>query len=232
MAILRATQVRKVFTLGKVPVEVLRGIDLSVEEGELVSIVGPSGSGKTTLMQLIGALDRPTSGAVELDGQRLEDHSDARLSAIRRRKLGFVFQFFHLLPTLSAEENVALPLLLDGQPLARVTRIARDLLAEMGLTHRMRHRPDQLSGGEMQRVAIARALIADPVLVLADEPTGNLDSKTALSVLSLLRQMVKERKKTLVMVTHDTRAAEVSDRTVTMRDGLVVADAKTWPRAA
>jgi putative ABC transport system ATP-binding protein len=224
MAILETSGLRKTYGRGKVEVEVLRGIDVSVEKGELVSVIGPSGSGKTTFMQLVGGLDRPTAGTVTLDGQRLDAYSDAQLSAFRRRRLGFVFQFFNLLPTLTAEENVALPMLLDGRPYAKVAATARELLARVGLSHRFGHRPDQLSGGEMQRVAIARALVADPVLVLADEPTGNLDTKTGTAVLELFRETVKERGQTLIMVTHDPKAAAFSDRVIALRDGVVEAD--------
>jgi putative ABC transport system ATP-binding protein len=169
-------------------------------------------------------LDRPTAGSVELDGLRLDTYSDGALSALRRRKLGFVFQFFNLLPTLSAIENVALPLLLDGEPYSRIAPKATALLEELGLGHRVRHRPDQLSGGEMQRVAIARALIADPVLILADEPTGNLDTKTGVAVLDVFRRIVRRHGQTLVMVTHDPKAARFSDRVISMRDGVVESD--------
>ncbi|MEK7690360.1 MAG: ABC transporter ATP-binding protein, partial [Bdellovibrionota bacterium] len=154
-----------------------------------------------------GGLDRPTSGSVQLDGQAIETYSDDELSAFRRRHLGFIFQFFNLLPTLSALENVALPLLLDGQPLTKIAPKAKELLDMMGLANRFDHRPDQLSGGEMQRVAIARALVTDPLLILADEPTGNLDSKTGKAVLELLARLVRERNQTILMVTHDPRAA-------------------------
>jgi putative ABC transport system ATP-binding protein len=222
--ILDARQLKKTYTRGKESLDVLAGVDLRVDRGQFVSIIGPSGSGKTTLMQLIGGLDRPSSGTIELDGQRLDSYSDAQLSSFRRKKLGFVFQFFNLLPTLTAEENVALPLLLDGASYPRIARKACELLEQMGLSHRLGHRPDQLSGGEMQRVAIARALIADPVLVLADEPTGNLDTKSGVSVLELFRNTVKTRGQTLIMVTHDPKAARYSDRVVALRDGRVEAD--------
>jgi len=222
--ILETRNLRKTYQQGKHGVEVLRGVDVTVDRGEFVAVVGPSGSGKTTFMQLVGGLDRPSAGSVRLDGQAIETFSDARLSAFRRQKLGFVFQFFHLLPTLTAEENVALPMLLDGRSHASVAKRAAELLERVGLGHRKHHRPDQLSGGEMQRVAIARALIADPVLVLADEPTGNLDTRTGRIVLELFRDTVKERGQTVIMVTHDPRAAELADRVIGLRDGLVERD--------
>ncbi len=224
MHLLETQGLRKTYQQGKHGVEVLRGIDVTVEKGEFVAVVGPSGSGKTTFMQLVGGLDRPTAGSVRLSGESIETFSDARLSAFRRRKLGFVFQFFHLLPTLSAEENVCLPLLLDGASFAKVAPMAAELLERVGLGHRKDHRPDQLSGGEMQRVAIARALIANPVLVLADEPTGNLDTKTGKLVLELFRDTVKERGQTVIMVTHDPRAAALADRVIALRDGVVETD--------
>jgi putative ABC transport system ATP-binding protein len=186
--------------------------------------MGPSGSGKSTLLHLIGGLDQPTSGSVQLDGQAIEKYSDDQLSAFRRRRLGFIFQFFNLLPTLTALENVALPLLLDGKSLGEISPKAKELLAMMGMEKRMHHRPDQLSGGEMQRVAIARALVTDPILILADEPTGNLDTKTGTTVLELLARLVKERDQTVLMVTHDSRAASFGNRLVTLRDGLIESD--------
>jgi putative ABC transport system ATP-binding protein len=221
MSLLETRGLKKTYQQGREGVEVLRGLDVTVDKGEFVAVVGPSGSGKTTFMQLVGGLDRPTAGTVRLAGEALEGLSDARLSAFRRQKLGFVFQFFHLLPTLSAVENVCLPLLLDGKSLSKVAPTAVSLLERVGLGHRKDHRPDQLSGGEMQRVAIARALIADPVLVLADEPTGNLDSKTGALVLELFRSTVKERGQTVIMVTHDPRAAALADRVIRLRDGLL-----------
>jgi putative ABC transport system ATP-binding protein len=223
--IVHTLDVRKSYVRGAQQVDALRGVSFDVARGELVAIVGPSGSGKSTLLHLLGGLDRPTSGSVRLAGEPIESYSDDRLSAFRRRRLGFVFQFFNLLPTLSAEENVMLPLLLDGVSPGKVAPRARELLALMGLEKRRTHRPDQLSGGEMQRVAIARALVADPLLVLADEPTGNLDTKTGTSVLELLRRLVKERNQALVMVTHDARAASFADRVVALRDGVVESDA-------
>jgi ABC-type lipoprotein export system ATPase subunit len=207
---------------GEQQVHALRGVSLQVHAGEFVSIVGPSGSGKSTLLHLIGGLDRPTRGSVLFEGRPLEAMTDAQLAAFRRRRLGFVFQFFHLMPTLSAEENVALPLLLDGQARGAVLSRARELLDAIGLQGRHGHRPGQLSGGELQRVAIARALIAKPLLVVADEPTGNLDSATGQATMQMLRELVVQTKQTLVLVTHDARAASFGDRVVTMRDGCIV----------
>ena len=170
MALLEATDLKKTYRRGEQTVEALRGVSLRVDRGELVSVMGPSGSGKSTLLHLVGGLDRPSAGSVRLDGQALESYSDGALSRFRRTRLGFVFQFFNLLPNLTALENVALPLLLDGASLGQVAPKARELLAQVGLEQRTDHRPAQLSGGEMQRVAIARALVGDPLLVLADEP--------------------------------------------------------------
>jgi putative ABC transport system ATP-binding protein len=224
--ILETRELRKSFLRGSQTVHALQGVSLSVARGEFLAIVGPSGSGKSTLLHLMGSLDQPTSGSVLLEGQPLASLSDLALSLLRRRRLGFVFQFFQLVPTMSAEENVALPLLLDGKERASALGRARELLASMGLEDRFDHRPGQLSGGEMQRVAIARALVANPLLLLADEPTGNLDSTTGEATMSILRKVVADRKQTLVLVTHDQHAASFADRVVTMRDGLVVHDTK------
>jgi putative ABC transport system ATP-binding protein len=232
MAILEARDIRKSYSRGHQAVDALKGVSLSVERGQFVSIMGPSGSGKSTLMHIIGGLDRPSSGQVVLNGQGIETFSDDALSAFRRRRLGFIFQFFNLLPTLTAIENVGLPLLLDGKSMTDVAPKATDLLKMMGLGHRLDHRPDQLSGGEMQRVAIARALVTDPLLILADEPTGNLDTKTGTSVLELLAQMAKERQHTILMVTHDPRAASFGHRLVTLRDGLIESDGAPTPRSS
>ncbi len=222
--ILETRELRKSFLRGSQTVHALQGVSLSVARGEFLAIVGPSGSGKSTLLHLMGSLDQPTSGSVFLEGRPLASLSDHALSLLRRRRLGFVFQFFQLVPTMSAQENVALPLLLDGKGRTSALGRARELLASMGLEDRIDHRPGQLSGGEMQRVAIARALVADPLLLLADEPTGNLDSATGEATMSILRKVVADRKQTLVLVTHDQHAASFADRVVTMRDGLVVHD--------
>ncbi|MGZ3454216.1 MAG: ABC transporter ATP-binding protein [Polyangiales bacterium] len=200
-------------------IEALRGVTLNIADGERVAIIGPSGSGKSTLLQMIGALDVPTSGTVTIAGSDLSKLDDDALTRLRRDKIGFVFQFFNLLPTLSALENVMLPALLGGGSRKKIEERAVMLLEEVGLSARLEHRPDQLSGGEMQRVAIARALIADPPLLLCDEPTGNLDTKTGEEVLGILEGAAG--KCTLVVVTHDLRVAERCARTIRLRDGVV-----------
>jgi putative ABC transport system ATP-binding protein len=222
--LLQANDLKKTYSRGEQAVDALRGVSLTLNAGEFVSIMGPSGSGKSTFLHLIGGLDRPSSGSISLQGQEIQKYSDAELSQFRRRSLGFIFQFFNLLPTLTALENVALPLLLDGKKIAEVAPKAQELLDWMGLKNRAEHRPHQLSGGEMQRVAIARALVSNPALILADEPTGNLDSKTGASVLELLQRMVKERGHTLMMVTHDLKAARYGTRLVCLRDGMLESD--------
>jgi len=221
MPLLEARNLHKTFRRGEQSVHALRGVSLALEQGEVVAVVGPSGCGKSTLLHLLGGLDEPSAGEVRLDGELLTARSERALAALRRRKLGFVFQFFHLMPTLSAVENVALPLLLDGVVRRRALDKARALLSVVGLEGRVEHLPAQLSGGEMQRVAIARALCAEPRLVLADEPTGNLDSEGGALVLELLRRTVRERRLALVLVTHDERAAAMADRIVRLRDGCV-----------
>ena len=213
--------VHKVFHQGEAEVRALAGVSLDIEAGAFVSIMGPSGSGKSTLLHLMGGLDLPTSGEVTLDGSSLSRMSDDEITLLRRRKIGFVFQFFNLLPTYTAEENVALPLLLDGLGRREVRPRVEAALEQVGLSHRRRHRPEELSGGEMQRVAIARALVIDPRVILADEPTGNLDTKTGEQVLDLLGTANRERHCTIVLVTHDSRAAGHAERLVTLKDGVV-----------
>jgi putative ABC transport system ATP-binding protein len=209
---------------GPTPVEALRGIDLVVRKGEFVAVMGPSGSGKSTLLHLAAGLDAPTAGEVHVGGQPLAMLDDDQLTLLRRRKLGIVFQAFNLLDVLSAEENVALPLLIDGVAEAEASRRAREVIARVGLSGREAHLPSELSGGEQQRVAIARALVAGPLLMLADEPTGNLDSNTGEQILTLLRGLVDEMGQTLLLVTHDARHAARADRLLRLRDGLVVED--------
>lgn len=224
MTVVEVRDLVKEYRTGAQRVRALDGVSFSIGAGELVSVMGPSGAGKSTLLHLLGALDSPTSGSVLLEGVELGSMADRELTRLRRHSLGFVFQFFNLLPTLSAWENVALPRLLDGIPLGRSKPNAVDLLERLGLGHRVEHRPAELSGGEMQRVAIARALIVDPKLVLADEPTGNLDSASGEEVLAHLRASVKDDGRTVVLVTHNERVASFADRLIRIVDGRVVAD--------
>jgi putative ABC transport system ATP-binding protein len=199
-------------------------VSLTIERGEMVSIVGPSGSGKSTLLNLIGGLDRATSGDVRVDGAALSGLDDDALTRVRRDKIGFIFQFFNLLPTLSCLENVGLPLHLRGWTRARVDERARELLNVVQLGHRLTHLPEELSGGERQRVAIARALSIYPPILLADEPTGNLDTKTGSEILRLIRDLHEQLGSTVVIVTHDMKVADSCDRTVALRDGRLVED--------
>jgi putative ABC transport system ATP-binding protein len=198
----------------------LRGVDISIERGEFVAIMGPSGCGKSTLLNLLAGLDRPTAGEVWLDGERIDELSETDLARLRRRKVGFVFQFFNLVPTLSTVENVELPLLLVGRRRRDARRSANELLGDLGISEKHGAAPGQLSGGEQQRVALARALANRPDVVLADEPTGNLDSAAARGVLGLFRE-ARGRGQTLLLVTHDASVASVADRVITLRDGLV-----------
>ncbi|MFJ9829206.1 ABC transporter ATP-binding protein [Streptomyces sp. NPDC101160] len=204
-------------------VRALDGVDLGIDEGELVGIVGPSGSGKSTLLHIVGTLDRPTAGTVEIAGHDVAALTDRRLSALRARRIGFVFQAFHLVPGVAALENVAEGLLYSGLPRARRRRMAADALARVGLADRMRHRPHELSGGQKQRVAIARAVVGEPALLLADEPTGALDSASGEAVMELLRTLNAEGA-TIAVITHDTEIADRLPRQVRVRDGRVVAD--------
>ncbi len=209
---------------GKRNVTALAGIDLEIQSGEMVTIVGPSGSGKSTLLNLIGGLDRATAGEIDLDGARLSSLRDAALTRVRRDKIGFIFQFFNLLPTLSCLENVALPLHLRGWPRAKTAARARELLDLVGLAARTDHLADELSGGERQRVAIARALSIYPPILLADEPTGNLDSANGAAILELIRDLHERLGATILIVTHDPDVARRARRTIHIRDGRVVED--------
>ena len=220
--VLRTTGLGKRYQMGAVTVDALRGVDFVVPQGEFVAVMGPSGAGKSTLLHLMGGLDTPSDGDVVLDGQRLAHLSDDEITVVRRRQVGFIFQFFNLLPTLSAAENVALPLLIDGKRIQDYAARIDALLEQVGLADRRDHRPDQLSGGEQQRVAIARAFVTAPKIVLADEPTGNLDSNSGTTVLELLRGACKDLDTTVVMVTHDPRAASYADRVVFLKDGQTV----------
>ncbi len=211
---------------GKRDVIALDAISLSIPRGEMVSIIGPSGSGKSTLLNLVGGLDRPTTGQVSIDGERLGGLDDDALTRVRRDKIGFIFQFFNLLPTLSCVENVGLPLHLRGWPRQKVDQRARELLTLVQLDHRLTHLPDELSGGERQRVAIARALSVYPPVLLADEPTGNLDTRTGEEILILIRDVHTRLGCTVVIVTHDMNVARSCQRTVALRDGRIVEDVR------
>jgi putative ABC transport system ATP-binding protein len=211
---------------GKRQVTALDGIDLLIARGEMTSIVGPSGSGKSTLLNLIGGLDRPSRGEIELDGQALSKLSDDELTRARRDKIGFIFQFFNLLPTLSCLENVSLPLHLRGWPKKKIEERARELLALVQLTQRLDHLPDELSGGERQRVAIARALSIYPPILLADEPTGNLDTATGVEILKLIHDLHDRLGATVLVVTHDKSVAESCPRTIHIRDGKIEEDVR------
>jgi putative ABC transport system ATP-binding protein len=209
---------------GKRKVIALDGINLQVDRGEMVAIVGPSGSGKSSLLNLIGTLDRPSSGTIEIDGREISGLSDTELALLRRDKIGFIFQFFNLLPSLTCMENTGLPLHLRGWPGHTVEGRAREMLNMVGLGHRLQHMPDELSGGERQRVAIARALAFNPPILLADEPTGNLDSRTGGEILALIREVQERLRSTVLMVTHDEGVAQRAPRRVALRDGRIVED--------
>ncbi|MDH4162589.1 MAG: ABC transporter ATP-binding protein [Nitrospirota bacterium] len=216
----------KSYMQGAREVHALRNVSLNIGKGEFLSVMGASGSGKSTLLNLIGGLDQPSGGEIFMDGKPLHGISDDELTLIRRRRVGFIFQFFNLLPVLTAAENVSLPLLLEGTPFSQIQPKAVDLLKKMGLEERVDHRPEQLSGGEMQRVAIARALVTNPAVLLADEPTGNLDSHTSEEIFMLLKSL-HEQGQTIVMVTHDPRAAAYGSRIVTLKDGAISEDITT-----
>jgi ABC-type lipoprotein export system ATPase subunit len=217
------TRVSKIFD-GKRKATALEGIDLEVGRGEVVSIIGPSGSGKSTLLNLIAGLDRPTTGDIKIEAQSLSTLSDDELTRVRRDKIGFIFQFFNLLPTLNCVENVALPLHLRGWPRRKIQERARELLEMVQLGHRLEHLPEELSGGERQRVAIARALSVYPPVLLADEPTGNLDTRTGQEILKLIQDLHTKLGSTIMIVTHDLEVAEQCSRTVSLRDGRIVED--------
>ncbi|MFZ9667001.1 MAG: lipoprotein-releasing ABC transporter ATP-binding protein LolD [Steroidobacteraceae bacterium] len=220
--VLEAKGVVREFTEGSTTLRVLDGLDLRLQRGECVAIVGASGSGKTTLLQILGGLDRPTLGSVCIEGRDLHALNEAERSALRNRTIGFVYQFHHLLPEFSALENVAMPLLVRRLPTAEAKSRAGALLEEVGLGGRLTHRPHQLSGGERQRAAVARALVTEPALVLADEPTGNLDGRNAEQVFELMLRLNRDRRTTLVIVTHDARLAARMDRVLTLTDGRLV----------
>ncbi len=215
-----ARELTRRYGAGETAVDALRGVDLEVRSGELVAVMGPSGSGKSTLMHILAGLDKPTSGTVKIDGTEITDLDDTKLTLLRREHIGFVFQFFNLLPMLDAEENIVLPLSIAGEKPDRAW--LDELLKRMGLDQRRDHRPSELSGGEQQRVAIARSLVSRPTILFADEPTGNLDSKTGGEILDLIRDSVDSYGQTTVMVTHEPRAAATADRILFLSDGLIV----------
>lgn len=226
---LELSGVVKEYPTGEQPVRALDGIDLTIEGGQFVSLVAPSGAGKSTLLHMLGALDTPTSGSIRFDDVDVTTLDDNAQSDFRRHQVGFVFQFFNLLPTMSAWENVAVPKLLDGTPIKKAKSDAMRLLDMVGLSNRSEHRPAQLSGGQIQRIAIARALMMDPALLIADEPTGNLDSKTSHNVLEILAEVAhaSDGRRAVVMATHDLEAARSTDRIVSMIDGRVETDTPT-----
>ena len=222
MSLAQTVDLTKTYGSGETTVTALDHVNLRIDAGEFVAIMGPSGCGKSTMLHLLGGLGRPTSGKVLIEGVSLGDLSDDKLTELRRRKIGFVFQFFNLIPVLDTLENAALPLTLDGGSAKQAKERAREWLVRVGLEKRMANRPDQLSGGQQQRVAVARALVAEPALVLADEPTGNLDTRAADEIAGLLRQVAQEWGRSVVMVTHDPRIAAYSDRIVFLKDGTIV----------
>ncbi len=221
-AIIRVRNLRKIYNTGKVSVEALRGVNLDVPEGEFLSIVGPSGSGKSTLFHIVGGLTPPTSGEVVVGGVDVAKVSDAKRTELRRKSVSFVFQKFNLLPNLTARDNIRTALYIAGRPMDRFENELRNILELLGIQDRLDHRPAEMSGGEQQRVAIARALATGPAILLADEPTGNLDSTNSLAVLDLLRDLNQRLGQTILMITHNAEAAAFGHRTVHMRDGQIV----------
>lgn len=222
----RADDVWKLFKLGDEIVKALKGVSVDIAEGELACFMGPSGSGKSTLLHLLGGLERPTKGEISIHGHSLADLTESQLSLMRHQHVGFIFQSFNLIPLLTATENVELPLVFEDLDRKEIRDRAHSLLERVGLGHRLDHTPNKMSGGEQQRVAIARALVAEPKLLLADEPTGNLDSKTGDEIFGLIRSLARDEGTTIVMVTHDPTAAARADRVLTLKDGLVVSDAR------
>ena len=232
MEVTKVTNATRVFKIGEVETNALRGVNLSIDGGEFTALVGPSGSGKTTLLQLIGLLDQPTTGTVSINGQDATDLNRNQRADLRKNAIGFVFQFFALIPTLTAYENVEMPLLLNGtKPAQRKARV-NEMLAAVGLSDRAHHRPDQLSGGQQQRVAVARALAANPKLILADEPTANLDTENGRQVMEIMQKLNRDTGVTFVFATHDPRVIQYARRVVTLRDGLIVENNGTAPKPA
>jgi putative ABC transport system ATP-binding protein len=222
MEVLKTENLYKAYGTGENMVEALKYVNLSVHKGEFVAIVGASGSGKSTLLHLIGGLDRPTSGKVIIDGESIYDYKEEKLAIFRRRKIGFIFQFFNLIPVLNVEENIALPALLDNNKVDE--KYLNEIIEILGLTNRRYHLPSELSGGQQQRVAIGRALLNKPSIILADEPTGNLDSKNSKEVIELLKLTARKYNQTLILITHDVHIAEMADRVITIQDGEIISD--------
>ena len=222
MAMIKLTGINKIYRTNEIETLALENVNLDVEKGEFVSIMGPSGCGKSTLLNIMGLLDAPSSGKIEINGTSVENTKDKELAAFRNKTLGFVFQSFHLINSLNVIDNVELPLLYRKMPAKERTRLAKEVLERVGLSHRMRHMPTQLSGGQCQRVAIARAIVGNPEIILADEPTGNLDSKMGAEVMELLHKLNKEDGRTIVMVTHNEEQAKQTSRTIRFFDGRQV----------
>ena len=218
----QVAKVEKIYKLGEIPVQALKDVSLELQKGEFVAIMGPSGSGKTTLLNLIGVLDKPTKGRIYIDGKDITKLKEKELTRLRRSKVGFIFQFYNLIPVLSAFENVELPMLIAGMPKEEREERAHHLLEKVGLAERKNHRPDELSGGEQQRVAIVRALANKPAVVLADEPTGDLDSKTGKEVMQALRDLSSNEGATVIVVTHDQMVADLASKIFEMRDGRII----------
>ena len=228
--VLEVQGVKKNYQMGKILVHALRGLSFDVKDGEFLTIFGPSGSGKSTLLHLMGGLDRPDEGQILIDGINILQLSDSKLANVRLTKIGFVFQFFNLLPRLTALRNVELPLLIAGLPEKEVSDRAQQIIKLVGLQAREKHRPSELSGGEQQRVAIARALVNNPKIILADEPTGNLDTKTGLEIVQLMKKLNEEKNQTFIVVTHDPHIAEAADHIIHLKDGLIEGTKETRGR--
>ena len=224
VVVLEATDIHKSYERGDETVPVLNGLTVSLDAGSFTTLVGPSGCGKSTLLHICGAMDRPTSGAVRLEGESLDTLNDDGLTRVRRERVGFVFQFFNLLPTLTVEQNIGLPLLLKGRSVHSVANLSGQWAERVGISHRLNHFPSQLSGGEAQRVAIARAVIHQPALILADEPTGNLDSETGRTILDVLIDVNRDSGAAMLLATHDPAVAAAAGEVIEMRDGLITRD--------
>lgn len=214
----------KVYKTGKSEVIALRGLDCTIKGGQVLAVMGPSGCGKTTLLNILGGLDRPTAGSIKIDGMNLVDLTEAEMVEHRRNRVGIVFQFFNLVPTLTAKENIELPMRLGGMPSAMMAARSKELIEVVGMTDRAKHKPDELSGGEQQRIGIATALANDPPILLADEPTGELDSETGHQILTLFKRLRDDYKKTIVIVTHDHRIGEIADTVLTIEDGRITGE--------